>query len=222
MFDRLELLIGKDKLDLIKTKKILLIGVGGVGGACAVSLVRSGIHNLTIVDFDNVEKSNLNRQAVAKNSTLGKKKVEVLKDLLLDINPLVNIKCLDIFLDENNIDEVIKDYDYVIDACDSVKTKEAIITKCSNEEIPFISSMGTGNRIDPSKLEIVDIKKTSGDPLAKIIRKFVKDERIKGKVMVLCSKEVPLRKGTVVGSTAFVPTSAGLLITSYVIREIIK
>ncbi len=222
MFDRLELLIGKDKLDLIKTKKILLIGVGGVGGACAVSLVRSGIHNLTIVDFDNVEKSNLNRQAVAKNSTLGKKKVEVLKDLLLDINPLVNIKCLDIFLDENNIDEVIKDYDYVIDACDSVKTKEAIIKKCSNEEIPFISSMGTGNRIDPSKLEIVDIKKTSGDPLAKIIRKFVKDERIKGKVMVLCSKEVPLRKGTVVGSTAFVPTSAGLLITSYVIREIIK
>ena len=222
MFDRLELLIGKDKLDLIKTKKILLIGVGGVGGACAVSLVRSGIHNLTIVDFDNVEKSNLNRQAVAKNSTLGKKKVEVLKDLLLDINPLVNIKCLDIFLDENNIDEVIKDYDYLIDACDSVKTKEAIIKKCSNEEIPFISSMGTGNRIDPSKLEIVDIKKTSGDPLAKIIRKFVKDERIKGKVMVLCSKEVPLRKGTVVGSTAFVPTSAGLLITSYVIREIIK
>ena len=219
MFDRLELLIGKDKLDLIKTKKILLVGVGG---ACAVSLIRSGIHNLTIVDFDTVEKSNLNRQAVAKNSTLGKKKVDVLKELLLDINPDANIKCLDIFLDENNLDEVVNGYDYVIDACDSVKTKEAIIKKCSNEEIPFISSMGTGNRIDPSKLEIVDIKKTSGDPLAKIIRKYVKDERIKGKVMVLCSKEVPLRKGTVVGSTAFVPTSAGLLITSYIIREIIK
>ena len=222
MFDRLELLIGKDALDVIKSKKILLVGCGGVGGACAVSLVRSGIENLTIVDYDTVEESNLNRQAVARRSNIGKKKVDVLKEMLLDMNNNARITTMDVFLDENNMDEIVTDYDYVIDACDSVKTKEALIKRCTSNDIKIISSMGTGNRLDPSKLEIVDIRKTSGDPLAKIIRKYIKDERINKKVMVLCSKEVPIRKGTVVGSSSFVPPSAGLLITSYVIRDIIK
>ncbi len=222
MFDRLELLIGKDGLELIKTKKILLVGCGGVGGACAVSLIRSGIENLTVIDYDSVEESNLNRQAVARRSNLGKKKVDVIKEMLLDMNSNAKINTLDVFLDENNIDEIVKDFDYVIDACDSVKTKEALIKKCTLNNIKIISSMGTGNRMDPSKLEIIDIRKTSGDPLAKIIRKYIKDERINKKVMVLCSKEVPIRKGTVVGSNSFVPPSAGLLITSYVIRDIIN
>ena len=221
MFDRLELLIGKEGLELIKTKKILLVGCGGVGGACAVSLIRSGIEDLTIVDYDIVEESNLNRQAVARRSNIGKKKVVVLKEMLLDMNREVKITTLDLFLDENNIDEIVNNFDYVIDACDSVKTKEALIKKCILNNIKIISSMGTGNRMDPSKLEIVDIRKTSGDPLAKIIRKYIKDEHINKKVMVLCSKEVPIRKGPVVGSNSFVPPSAGLLITSYIIRDIV-
>lgn len=222
MFDRLELLIGKENIDLIKSKNVLLVGCGGVGGMCATSLVRSGISNITIIDYDKVEESNLNRQEVAYQSTIGKLKVDALKELLLDINPNVNIKTLNVFLDESNIDELITDeYDYVIDCCDSVKTKEAIIKTSLEKNIKFISSMGTGNRLDPSMLEITDIRKTEGDPLAKVIRKWVKDNRIKGKIPVVCSKEVPLRKGVVVGSSSFVPTSAGLLITSYVIRDII-
>ena len=175
MFDRLELLIGKEALDVIKTKRILLVGCGGVGGACAVSLIRSGIQDLTIVDYDRVEESNLNRQAVARRSNIGKKKVDVLKEMLLDMNSEAKITTLDLFLDENNIDEIVNNFDYVIDACDSVKTKEALIKKCTSNNIKIISSMGTGNRLDPSKLEIIDIRKTSGDPLAKIIRKYIKD-----------------------------------------------
>jgi tRNA A37 threonylcarbamoyladenosine dehydratase len=222
MFDRLELLIGKEKIDLIKSKKVLLVGCGGVGGMCATSLVRSGISKITIIDYDKVEESNLNRQEVAYQSTLGRLKVDALKELLLDINPNVNIKTLNLFLDESNINELITDeYDYVIDCCDSVKTKEAIIKTSLEKNIKFISSMGTGNRLDPSMLEIIDVRKTEGDPLAKIIRKWVKDNRIKGKIPVVCSREIPLRKGAVVGSSSFVPTSAGLLITSYVIRDII-
>ena len=223
MFERLELLIGREALDIIKTKRVLLVGCGGVGGICATSLVRSGISNITVIDYDKVEESNLNRQEVAYRSSLGKLKVDVLKDLLLDINPLININALNMFLDDSNIDEILDNgYDYVIDCCDSIKTKEAIIKKCLDKNIPFISSMGTGNRLDPSKLEIIDIRKTEGDPLAKVIRKWVKDNRIKGKIPVLCSKEVPIRKGTVVASNSFVPPSAGLLITSYVIRDIIN
>jgi tRNA A37 threonylcarbamoyladenosine dehydratase len=222
MFDRLELLIGKESLDLIKTKNVLLVGCGGVGGICATSLIRNGISKITIIDYDTVEDSNLNRQEVAYQSTLGRLKVDALKELLLDINPNVNIKTLNLFLDESNINELITDeYDYVIDCCDSVKTKEAIIKTSLEKNIKFISSMGTGNRLDPSMLEIIDVRKTEGDPLAKIIRKWVKDNRIKGKIPVVCSREIPLRKGAVVGSSSFVPTSAGLLITSYVIRDII-
>ena len=224
MFDRLELLIGKDKLDLIKTKSVLVVGVGGVGGNAVTSLIRSGIEHITIVDFDKVDISNNNRQEVAYLSTVGKSKVKVLKDIIHDINDKVVVNDLELFLDETNIKDLFDNnkFNYVIDACDSIKTKEAIISECLERDIKFVSSCGTGNRLHPEMLKIVPLNKTSGDPIARILRKWAKDNRIKKKIMVLCSDEVPIRKGTTVASNSFVPPSAGLLISSYIINDIIK
>ena len=223
MFERLELLIGNDMLDKIKTKNILVVGVGGVGGIVCTSLVRSGIQNITIIDFDKVDISNINRQEVAYLSTVGEYKTSVLKKMLNDINDKVNVYDLNIYLDESNIKDIFdnNNFDYVIDACDSIKTKEAIIMECLNRNIKFISSCGTGNRLHPEKLIITELSKTEGDPIARILRKWAKDNRIHKKITVLCSLEVPIRKGKVVASNSFVPPSAGLLITSYVINDII-
>ena len=224
MFDRLKLLIGEENLNKISNTKVLVVGVGGVGGEAVISLVRSGIKNITIVDFDKVDITNLNRQVVAYQSTIGKLKVDVLENLIKDINPECNVVKYPIFLDKDNIKEIFDNgsFDFVIDCCDSKDTKKAIIMESLNRNIDFISSMGTGNKLDPTELEIVDIRKTNNDPLARIFRKWVKDEKINKKIPVLCSKEVPVRSGNVVASNSFVPNSAGLLISSYVIRKIIE
>ena len=223
MFDRLELLIGKDNINKIKSTKVLIVGVGGVGGECALSLIRSGIENITIVDFDKVDISNINRQVVAFHSTIGKKKVDVLENIIKDINPDCKVSKYDLFLNKENIKEILdkESPDFIIDCCDSKETKKEIIKESLNRSINFISSMGTGNKMDPSLLEITDIRKTNNDPLARIFSKWVKDEKIKDKIPVLCSKEVPIHSGNVVASNSFVPNSAGLLISSYVIRKII-
>ena len=224
MFDRLELLIGKEKLNKIQSTKVLVIGVGGVGGSCALSLVRSGIKNIVIIDFDKVDITNINRQVVAYHSTIGKKKVDVLENIIKDINLECNVKKYDLYLDKNNIKEILDNEspNFIIDCCDSKETKKEIIKESLNRNIDFISSMGTGCKMDPSLLEITDIRKTNNDPLARIFRKWVKDEKINKKIPVLCSKEVPIKSGKVVASNAFVPNSAGLLISSYVIRKIIN
>ena len=223
MFERLKLLIGEDNLKKIQESKVLIVGVGGVGGECAVSLIRSGIKNIVIIDFDNVDISNINRQVVAYHSTIGQKKVDVLERIILDINPEVNVQKYDIYLDKDNISSILDKEQplFVIDCCDSKETKKAIIRECLDRNLLFISSMGTGNKLDPSSLEIVDIRKTNNDPLARIFRKWVKDSKINKKIPVLCSKEVPIHSGRVVASNSFVPNSAGLLIASYVIRKII-
>ncbi len=224
MFDRLNLLIGENNLKKIENTKVLIVGVGGVGGEAAVSLVRSGIKDITIIDFDIVDISNINRQVVAYHSTIGQKKVDVLEKILKDINPSCNINKYDIYLNSDNIKEIFdkEKADFIIDCCDSRETKKAIIKEALERNTLFISSMGTGNKLDPSALEIVDIRKTNNDPLARIFRKWVKDEKINKKIMVLCSKEVPKHVGNVVASCSFVPNSAGLLIASYVIRKIIE
>lgn len=223
MFDRFEKMIGCDNLKKIKKTKVLVVGLGGVGGHIVLSLIRSGITNITLVDYDTVDITNLNRQVVANMSTIGKKKTEVLKKMILDINPNCNVSIQDIFLDEENIERIItSDYDYIIDACDSIKTKKAIIKICIDKKIKVISSMGTGNKLDPLKLQITDIRKTINDPLARIMRKWVKDEKIKDKIMVLSSTEIPIKTQGVVSSNSFVPGSAGLLITSWVINDIIR
>ena len=223
MFDRLKLLIGEVNFVKIQNEKVLVVGVGGVGGEVCISLVRSGIKDIVIIDFDVVDVTNINRQVVAYHSTIGMKKVDVLEKMLKDINPFCIVKKYDIFLDKENIKEILdcEKPSFIIDCCDSRETKKAIILESLNRDINFISSMGTGNKLNPSDLEIVDIRKTNNDPLARIFRKWVKDEKINKKIPVLCSKEVPKHVGNVVSSISFVPNSAGLLISSYVIKKII-
>lgn len=223
-FSRLEKIIGSENLNKLKDKSVLILGCGGVGGYTVEALVRSGINTLILVDFDKVDESNINRQIIALDSTIGKLKVDVLEERIKDINRNCNVIKISEFIDPQNIDILFNEkIDYLVDACDYVPTKKAIIKECLKRKIKFISSMGTGNKLDPSKLEITDIRKTVNDPLARIMRKFIKDEKINSKVVVLSSKEVPIKTGeSTPGSTAFVPSSAGLLIASYIIKEFIK
>ena len=223
-FSRLEKLIGKEKINILKNTSVLILGVGGVGGYVVESLARSGIGTLILVDFDIIDITNINRQIIALDSTIGLKKVDVLEKRIKNINENCQVIKVDKFIDKNNINELFKyKFDYLVDACDSVPTKEQVIIECLKRNINFISSMGTGNKFDPSKLEICDIRKTYNDPLAKIIRKFVKDSKINKKVTVLSSTELPVKlHDKTPGSTSFVPPSAGLLIASYIVRKIIE
>lgn len=221
---RLEKVIGKDKVNDLGQKCVLVIGCGGVGGYVCEALARSNIGRLIIVDFDVVDVTNINRQIIALESTIGQKKVDVLEKRLKDINSNLDVVKIDSFIGVDNIEILFKDkLDYLVDACDSIKTKLALIDECLKRKIPFVSSMGTGNKLDPTKLDVVDIRKTVNDPLARIIRKYVKDKKIKDKVMVLSSTEVPVKTGErTPGSTAFVPGAAGLILASFVVRNLIK
>ena len=222
-FSRFCKVIGEDKFPLINEKCVLILGVGGVGGYVAEALARSGVKKLILVDFDVVDETNINRQIIALESTIGMKKVDVLEKRIKDINSGCEVIKIDKFIDLENIDELFSfNIDYFVDACDTMTVKKAVIKMCIDKNIPFISSMGTGNKLDPSKLEIIDVRKTVNDPLARVIRKFVKDEKISKKVMVLSSSELPVKTGErTPGSTAFVPASAGLLIASYIVRQFI-
>ena len=224
IFDRFKKIVDEDSFKKINKSTILVIGLGGVGGYVVESLVRSGIGKIIIVDKDTVDETNINRQIIALNSTIGLNKTDEFEKRIKDINPDCETKKITDFILKDNIDLLFEEkIDYLVDACDTTTTKKLIIDECLKRDVPFITCMGTGNRFDPSKLEIIDIRKTSNDPLARIIRKYVKDMKINKKVMCLCSKEIPVKTGDYTpGSTAFVPPSAGLLISSYIIREIIK
>lgn len=222
-FTRVEKLIGEENLLLLKEKTILIVGIGGVGGACLESLVRTGVGHVIIIDKDIVDVTNINRQVIALTTTIGQKKVDVFKDRIKEINPDCKVEALEMFLTKDNID-LIDNYeiDYLIDACDTIETKKAIMKKCLDKKIPFITSLGTGNKFDPSLLEITDIRKTKNDPIARILRKYIKDNKINKKITVLASSELPKKQNDrVVSSMAFVPNSAGLLIASYIIRKFI-
>lgn len=223
-FVRFEKLVGTDALNYLSTKTVLVLGVGGVGGYVVEGLVRSGVGRIIVVDKDVVDETNLNRQIIALESTIGEKKVDVIEKRIKDINSAVIVQKLDKFIDKDNLNEIFQyDFDYLVDACDTVSTKLAIIDRCLGEKRKFISSMGTGNKLDPSMLEIVDIRKTVNDPLARIVRKHVKDKKINDKVMVLSSRELPIKTGNrTPGSSSFVPSSAGLLIASYIVRQFIS
>lgn len=223
-FDRFKKLIGEDSFENISSKTVLVVGVGGVGGYVVETLVRSGIGKIIIVDGDMVDETNINRQIIALSSTVGQSKVDVFEKRIKDINEKCEVIKINKFIDASNID-ILFDYefDYLVDACDTVSTKLALIDRCILEKRKFISSMGTGNKLDPSMLEIVDVRKTVNDPLARIVRKHVKDKRINDKVLVLSSRELPIKTGDrIPGSTSFVPSSAGLLIASYIIRTFIN
>ena len=222
MFERTISLIGNDNLELIKSKTVLVVGLGGVGGYVVETLIRSGIENIILVDYDTISLSNLNRQIISTRENIGNKKTLEFKKRINSINPKCNVTILDMFLERSNIN-VLDNYkiDYIADACDTVKTKELLIDYSTKNNIKWISSMGTGNKFDPSKLTITDIRKTSYDPLAKIIREYVISNHIKEKIMVVSSVEPPI-KSNKVSSIAFVPASSGILISSYIINDILK
>lgn len=223
MFERLELLIGKDNVKKINNTKVLVIGLGGVGGILTETLVRNGIENIVIVDNDIVDITNKNRQIIALDSSIGKNKTDVMKERLLDINKDCNITCISEFIDESNIDLLFNNsVDYVIDACDTVNTKILLIEECLKRNIKMLSSMGMGKKTNLSKLRIMDIRKTSYDKLAKVIRKKLRDDGINEKVMVLSSDEEPIDTKDNIGSYSPLTSYAGLLMADYVIKDIIK
>ncbi len=224
MFDRLELLIGKNSLNKIKSKHIVVLGLGGVGGYVVEALVRSGISNITIIDNDTIDITNLNRQIIANSNNIGNYKVDEFEKRILSINESVKVNKVSSFIDSENIDILFSsDIDYFIDACDSISTKKEVINKCVDKNIKFITCLGTGKRLDPSKLKICDIRDTKNDPIARILRKHIKDNHINKKIMCCFSEEEPKKiEDKTIASSMFVPASAGILIASYVIRDIIN
>lgn len=221
MFERTELVIGKDNLKKLNNSSVLVIGLGGVGGYVVETLVRSGVGKIILVDNDIVDITNFNRQIIAISSTIGKSKVDAMEDRIKSINPICNVVKYREYILPNNIDILFKEkVDFIVDACDTIVTKKAIIQECLKRNIPFISSMGTGNKTNPLKFKIVDIRKTNYDPIAKIIRKMVKEERIKGKIPVVCSDEAPI-KNKQIGSLMHVVATSGLLCASYVLDRLL-
>lgn len=220
---RLELITSKEKIEKIKEKNILLIGLGGVGGYTFETLVRSGIENITIVDGDTFEESNLNRQVLATIDSLNQNKTDVAELRAQKINKNIKIKKITKILTKDNMNEInFKEYDYVIDACDTIEIKKELIRITTKNNIKLITCMGTGNKFHPELLEITTLDKTEYDPIAKILRKMVKEEKINKKIKVISSKEKPIKTNTTtIGSNAFVPGTAGMLITSYIINDIV-
>lgn len=220
MFSRTEKLIGKENLEKLKNSNVIVFGAGGVGSYAIEALVRGGISKITVVDSDTVSVSNKNRQLIALDSTVGKLKTDVVKERILDINPECQVSAMAVFYDESTeID--FKKYDFVVDCIDSVKSKIHLI-KCAKENnVKIISALGTGNKICPEKLEIADISETSYCPLARRVRTLLKKEGIYNLPCVY-SKEESIKTEGVPASISFVPSVAGLLMASYVIRELIK
>ena len=221
MYQRLELLIGK-KVDNLKNKTILLIGLGGVGGHIFESLIRSNIGTIIVVDSDKFEETNLNRQILATKKTINRYKVDAAEDRKNEIDESINIIKVKEFITKDNIELLFTNkIDFLIDAQDTIETKKMIIKECLKRKIKFISIMGTGGKMDASKLEITDLSKTTYDKLAKKLRNELKKEKIKGKIPVVSSTEKPIITKPI-GSNAFVPATAGLLATSYTINELLK
>lgn len=220
-FERSRLLLGEEALERLREKTVAVFGIGGVGGYVAEALARTGVGTLHLIDNDRVSTSNINRQVIALHSTVGRYKTEVMRERILDINPQAEViihNCF--FLPENADSFTFSGYDYVVDAVDTVTAKLEIIMRAKEAGIPVISSMGAGNKLDPSLFEVADIYETSVCPLARVMRRELKKRDIK-KLKVVYSKEEPLKQ-RIPGSVAFVPSVAGLLIAGEVIRDIIQ
>lgn len=236
-FLRTEMLLGNEAMEKLQNSHVAVFGVGGVGGYVVEALARSGVKSFDLIDNDTVALSNINRQIIATHSSVGKYKVDVMKERILDINPnaLVTVhKCF--FLPENSGDFDFSKYAYIVDAIDTVTAKLELIVRAKEANVPIISSMGTGNKLDPTKLEVTDIYKTEVCPLARVMRNELKKRGIK-KLKVVYSKEQPIkvkkkendqitsenvgRIKDVPGSVAFVPSVAGLIIAGQVIGDII-
>ena len=224
-YSRFKPLIGADAFNTLTTSHVLVVGCGGVGSFVVEALARSGIGSLSIVDFDIVEPSNINRQLMALHSTLNLRKVDVLKQRILDINPSCEVHTYAMHFNQDTANHICHvPYDFIVDAIDSVTHKIELIEHAINKQIPIISIMGQGNRLDPSALTIKDIHKTTYDRLARAVRLGLRKRRIFDKVPVVISETSAIdvdRNLGFVCSSAFVPSSAGLLAASYVVRQII-
>lgn len=221
MFEKITNLIDKTNFEKIKNANILVVGIGGVGGTALECLVRSGFENITIIDFDVFEITNLNRQIIAEVNSINQLKTSIAKEKYQKINPKLNLTTKNIFLDETNIKKLDK-YDYILDACDSVKTKIELIKYAKNNNIIIISAMGMGNRIDPTKIYLTKLNKTENDPLAKKIRGLLKKENIDLNIDVVASKEIPIKNKNIISSMMMCPSTAGLYMAYFIIRDIIK
>lgn len=246
-FSRTELLFGKEAMDKLQNSRVAVFGIGGVGGYVCEALVRSGVYHFDLIDDDQVCLTNLNRQIIATRKTVGQYKVDVMRERILEINPDADVsvhKCF--FLPENADEFPFEEYDYVVDAVDTVTAKIELVMKAQEKGVPIISSMGAGNKLDPSAFKVADIYKTRVDPLARVMRREMKKRGVK-KLKVVYSEEDPKRPiedmavscrnncicppGTqhkcterrdIPGSTAFVPSVAGLIIAGEVIKDLIK
>lgn len=245
-FSRNELIIGKDGVEKLNNSKVAVLGIGGVGSYTVEALVRCGVGNIVLIDDDCVCLTNLNRQLHATRKTVGKPKVEAMKDRILDINQKCNVTIIQKFYMPEVADEILDEsYDYIVDAIDTVTAKVDLVVRAENMNIPIISAMGAGNKLDPTKFEVSDIFKTTVDPLAKVVRKELRNRGIK-KLKVVYSKEEPVRpvetessscsagcicpkgstrkctvKHQIPGSLPFVPSVMGLIIAGEVIKDLI-
>ena len=225
LFERSRLLMGEKAQKILSNRCVAVIGVGGVGSFCVESLARCGIGHLILVDVDTVEASNINRQLPATIQTIGQYKTEVMKQRIQMINPSCQVDIFSRWYDENLNQELLAmKPDYILDAIDSISSKKVLIQTCLDNNIPFISSMGMARRNDPSQLYVTELEKTSYDPMAKILRQWKRKERIRKKIKVVASKEVPVahEKGQPLPSMIFVPASAGLLMASVCVQELIQ
>ena len=225
-------LIGTEALARVKSAKLLLIGVGGVGGFAAEALARAGVGELTLYDSDTVSVSNINRQIIALHSTVGRQKTEAMRDRILDINPTCRVVCHNVFLTRESVGDIpLRDFDFVVDACDTVAVKVELAVLCESLGVPLISSMGTGNKLDPTALTVTDIYKTKVCPLARAMRSELKRRGVKALRVVYSEEEpkvpYPLQYDgekadgrRAPASISFVPSAAGLIIASEVIRAI--
>lgn len=223
MYERISSLIGCDNVDKIKKSTVLVVGLGGVGGYAVEALVRSGVGNLIIVDYDTIDISNLNRQIITNTNNIGKLKTEEMRKRIISINPEARVDVVNVKLDSDNLEEIFKyKFDALIDCCDTIVVKEGLIRECLARGITFISSMGAGNKLNPSMLEVADLRDTSYDPIAKKLRKFVNDNKIYGHIPVVYSREVNDKFTGSIPSMIFVPATSGLMCANYVVNEIIK
>ncbi len=236
-FSRTRLLLGEEALDRLRGKRVAVFGIGGVGGYVCEGLVRSGIGSFDLIDSDKVSFSNLNRQIIATENTLGRYKVDVMKERMLEINPSVQVqtyRCF--FLPENAHTFPFEEYDYVVDAVDTVSAKIEIVLRCKEKNVPVISSMGAGNKLDASAFRVADIYSTKVCPLAKVMRRELKKRGVQ-KLKVVYSEEAPLKPGeeetppeseertkrrATPGSVAFVPSVAGMIMAGEVVKDLIR
>lgn len=226
--ERTKIVIGEEGSEILKNTSVLVFGLGGVGSFVAETLVRAGIGNLTIVDFDKVDETNINRQIPALYSNIDKYKVDVMRERLLDINPELNLRYFKELYDESTSDMILDgDYDYVVDAIDMMKSKIHLINECYKRGLKIISSMGMANKLDPTQIEVTDIYKTEICPMAKILRRELKKLGVK-KLRVVYSTEKPSETGLKIvdgkkkrinGSVSFVPPCSGIVITSQIVRH---